>query len=318
MKGRRRAQAKRQMENRDLIKQELLAKVADLHSVPEGAYNIREDGRGTGRRSTADIRIENKSDAPGIVVTVRDGVKNKSVHIPVIITQSGITETVYNDFYIGRNCDVLIVAGCGIHNSGDEASAHDGVHTLHIGEGSRVRYVEKHYAEGTSSKSMKPKMEVDLAPGASIEIETVQLGGVSASERETLIRASEDSSVMINERIMTDGDETVSSKTTVELDGNGGTARINSRSVAKGNSRQVFYPAITGNAECFGHVQCDSVIMDNATVRSIPEVSANNIGARLIHEAAIGRIAGDQILKLMTLGLTAEEAEERIISGLMK
>lgn len=306
------------MSNQDLIKKNLLEKVADLHEIPAGAYNIRENSESAGRRSTEDIRIDSKEDAPGIVVTVKDGTKNKSVHIPVVITESGITETVYNDFFIGRDCDVLIVAGCGIHTSGDKASAHDGIHVLHVGENSKVKYVEKHYAEGTGDRSMKPEMKVDLAPGASIDIETVQLGGVSDSVRVTEINAAENSAVNITERIMTDGNETVESKTTVNLNGNASSARINSRSVARGNSCQVFYPAITGNAECVGHVQCDSVIMDSARVRSIPEVCANSTDARLIHEAAIGRIAGDQILKLMTLGLSAEEAEERIIAGLLK
>ena len=306
------------MEDKSLIRKNLLEKVADLHSVPDGAYNIRENSNSSGRRSTEQIKIENKEGAPGIVVTVADGTKNKSVHIPVIITETGITETVYNDFLIGRDCDVLIVAGCGIHNSGEEKSAHDGVHSLKVGENSRVRYIEKHYAEGDGSRTMEPKMTVELARGATVEIETVQLGGVSDSTRETTINAGEDSTVLITERIMTDGVETVDSKTTVNLNGKGSTARINSRSVARGDSRQVFYPIINGNADCFGHVQCDSIIMDKATVRSIPEICANDVDARLIHEAAFGRIAGDQILKLMTLGLDAEEAEERILAGLLK
>ena len=240
------------------------------------------------------------------------------MHIPVIITETGITETVYNDFFIGENCDVLIVAGCGIHNSGEEKSAHDGVHSLKVGKNSRVRYVEKHYAEGEGSRSMAPRMTVELAEGATVEIETVQLGGVSDSIRETAIDAAENASVLITERIMTSGVETVESKTTVNLNGNGSTARINSRSVARGESKQIFYPAINGNADCFGHVQCDSIIMDSATVRSIPEICANDLNARLIHEAAIGRIAGDQILKLQTLGLSPEQAEERILAGLLK
>ena len=306
------------MEDKNLIRKNLLEKVADLHSVPDGAYNIRENSASSGRRSTEQIKIENKEGAPGIVVTVADGTKNKSVHIPVIITETGITETVYNDFNIGRDCDVLIVAGCGIHNSGEEKSAHDGVHSLKVGENSRVRYVEKHYAEGNGNRSMEPKMTVELERGATVEIETVQLGGVSDSVRETTINAGEGATVLITERIMTDGVETVDSKTTVNLNGDGSTARINSRSVARGDSRQVFYPIINGNADCFGHVQCDSIIMDSATVRSIPEICANDVNARLIHEAAIGRIAGDQILKLMTLGLDAEEAEERILAGLLK
>ena len=306
------------MEDKNLIRKNLLEKVADLHSVPDGAYNIRENSSSAGRKSTDNIKIENKEGAPGIVVTVVDGTKNKSVHIPVIITETGINETVYNDFFIGEDCDVLIVAGCGIHNSGEEKSAHDGVHSLKVGKNSRVRYVEKHYAEGTGGRSMAPKMTVELAEGATVEIETVQLGGVSDSVRETVIDAGENASVLITERIMTDGVETVDSRTTVNLNGAGSSARINSRSVARGDSKQIFYPAINGNAECFGHVQCDSIIMDRATVRSIPEICANDVDARLIHEAAIGRIAGDQILKLQTLGLDAEEAEERILAGLLK
>ena len=306
------------MEDKNLIRKNLLEKVADLHSVPDGAYNIRENSSSAGRKSTDNIMIENKEGAPGIVVTVVDGTKNKSVHIPVIITETGINETVYNDFFIGEDCDVLIVAGCGIHNSGEEKSAHDGMHSLKVGKNSRVRYVEKHYAEGTGGRSMAPKMTVELAEGATVEIETVQLGGVSDSVRETVIDAGENASVLITERIMTDGVETVDSRTTVNLNGAGSSARINSRSVARGDSRQIFYPAINGNAECFGHVQCDSIIMDRATVRSIPEICANDVDARLIHEAAIGRIAGDQILKLQTLGLDAEEAEERILAGLLK
>ena len=306
------------MEDKNLIRKNLLEKVADLHSVPDGAYNIRENSSSAGRRSTDNIKIENKEGVPGIVVTVKDGTKNKSVHIPVIITEAGINETVYNDFLIGDDCDVLVVAGCGIHNSGEEKSAHDGVHSLKVGKNSRVRYVEKHYAEGTGGRSMAPKMTVELAEGATVEIETVQLGGVSDSVRETVIDAGENASVLITERIMTDGVETVDSRTTVNLNGAGSSARINSRSVARGDSKQIFYPAINGNAECFGHVQCDSIIMDRATVRSIPEICANDVDARLIHEAAIGRIAGDQILKLQTLGLDAEEAEERILAGLLK
>ena len=306
------------MEKKDLIRQNLLEKVADLHSVPDGAYNIRENGKGTDRRSTDEIKIENKESAPGIIVTVADGTKRKSVHIPVVITETGINETVHNDFIVGRDCDVLIVAGCGIHNSGEEKASHDGVHTLRVGENSKVKYVEKHYAEGSGKRSMKPKMTVTLEKGASVDIETVQLGGVSDSVRETVIDAGEEASIVITERIMTSEHETVDSRTTVNLNGKDSSARINSRSVARGDSTQIFYPAINGNSACFGHVQCDSIIMDRAKVRSIPEICANDVEAQLIHEAAIGKIAGDQILKLMTLGLTAEEAEERILAGLLK
>lgn len=302
------------------VRRELLEKIADLHGVPEGAYNIRENSELAGRHNTEEITIETKTDKPGINIYVKDGTKNKSVHIPVIITKTGITEMVYNEFFIGEDCDVLIVAGCGIHNAGDATSAHDGLHTFEIGKNSHVRYIEKHYGEGNGSgeRIMNPTMTAHLAPGASMEIETVQIGGIDSTNRKTTIHAEENCEVAVNERIMSDGRQNVMSETEVILDGNGSRARINSRSVAKGSSTQVFYPRMTGNADCFGHVQCDSIIMDDAKIRSIPEICANSVDARLIHEAAIGKIAGDQILKLMTLGLTHDEAEEKILSGLLK
>lgn len=308
------------MENSDIVRKGLLEKIADLHSVPEGAYNIRENSESAGRRSTDEITIETKTDKPGINIIVKSGTKRKSVHIPVIITKTGITEMVYNDFIIGDDCDVLIVAGCGIHNTGDEASAHDGVHHLEIGKNSKVKYIEKHYGEGNGSgeRVMNPEMTANLGEGSSLEIESVQIGGIDSSNRKTVITCGKDGEVIMNERLMTDGRQNVVSDTEIILNERGAKAQINSRSVAKGNSTQVFYPRMTGNADCFGHVQCDSIIMDNAKVRSIPEVAANHVDARLVHEAAIGKIAGDQILKLMTLGLTAEEAEERIIAGLLK
>ena len=308
------------MENNDIVRKGLLEKIADLHSVPEGAYNIRENSQLAGRRNTDEITIETKTDKPGINIIVKSGTKRKSVHIPVIITKTGISEMVYNDFLIGDDCDVLIVAGCGIHNTGDEASAHDGVHHLEIGRNSKVKYIEKHYGEGNGSgeRIMNPEMTATLADGASLEIESVQIGGIDSTNRKTVITCGKGCEVVINERIMSDGHQNVVSDTEIILNEKGAKAQINSRSVAKGDSTQLFYPKMTGNAECFGHVQCDSIIMDNAKVRSIPEICANSVDARLIHEAAIGKIAGDQILKLMTLGMTAEEAEERIIAGLLK
>lgn len=302
------------------IRMGLLEKIADLHGTPQGAYNIRENGTSAGRRNTDEITIETKTDKPGINIIVKSGTKNKSVHIPVVITQTGLTEMVYNDFLIGDDCDVLIVAGCGIHNSGDEKSAHDGVHHLEIGKNSHVRYIEKHYGEGGGSgeRIMNPEMTANLAPGASLDIESVQIGGIDSTNRKTVITAAEGCEVNMSERLMSDGKQNVVSDTEVILNGAGSKARINSRSVAKGDSTQLFYPKLTGNTDCFGHVTCDSIIMDNAKVRSIPEICANSVNARLIHEAAIGKIAGDQILKLMTLGLTAEEAEEKILNGLLK
>ena len=308
------------METNDIIRRGLLEKIADLHGVPEGAYNIRENSQLAARHNTDEITIETKTDNPGINIYVKAGTKNKSVHIPVIITKTGITEMVYNDFFIGDDCDVLIVAGCGIHNTGDEKSAHDGLHTFKIGKNSHVKYIEKHYGEGNGSgeRIMNPTMTAELERGATMEIETVQIGGIDSTNRKTVITAGEDCEVNVAERIMSDGHQNVVSDTEVILNGRGAKARINSRSVAKGESTQLFYPKMTGNAECFGHVQCDSIIMDNAKIRSIPEICANSVDARLIHEAAIGKIAGDQITKLMTLGLTAEEAEEKILAGLLK
>ena len=304
----------------DDIRLGLLEKIADIHDTPAGAYNIRENGESSGRQNTDEITIETKTDKAGINIFVKDGTKQKSVHIPVIITKTGISEMVYNDFVIGDDCDVLIVAGCGIHNAGDEKSAHDGVHSLVIGKNSHVRYIEKHYGEGkgTGERVMNPAMTARLGKSSVLEIESVQIGGIDSTNRTTEIIADENCEVVISERIMTDGRQKVESNTKIVLDGKGSKARINSRSVAKGESVQVFYPRLEGNAECFGHVQCDSIIMDSAKVRSIPEIAANSVDARLIHEAAIGKIAGDQILKLETLGLTHDEAEEKILSGLLK
>lgn len=308
------------MKKNDDIRMGLLEKIADIHNTPEGAYNIRENGESSGRQNTDEITIETKTDKAGINIFVKDGTKQKSVHIPVIITKTGISEMVYNDFVIGDDCDVLIVAGCGIHNSGDEKSAHDGVHSLVIGKNSHVKYIEKHYGEGGGSgeRIMNPAMTARLGKSSVLEIESVQIGGIDSTNRTTEIVADENCEVFISERIMTDGRQKVESNTKIVLDGKGSKARINSRSVAKGESVQVFYPRLEGNAECFGHVQCDSIIMDSAKVRSIPEIAANSVDARLIHEAAIGKIAGDQILKLETLGLTHDEAEEKILSGLLK
>lgn len=308
------------MEKNNDIRLGLLEKIADIHGTPSGAYNIRENSQLSGRQNTDEITIETKTDKPGINIIVKEGTKNKSVHIPVIITETGITEMVYNDFIIGDDCDVLIVAGCGIHNAGDEKSAHDGVHSFEIGKNSRVKYIEKHYGEGGGSgeRIMNPAMTAHLSKGSVLEIESVQIGGIDSTNRSTEIFAEENCEIIISERIMSDGRQRVTSNTKIILNGKGSKARINSRSVAKGDSVQVFYPALEGNAECFGHVQCDSIIMDNAKVRSIPEIAANSVDARLIHEAAIGKIAGDQILKLETLGLTHDEAEEKILSGLLK
>jgi Fe-S cluster assembly scaffold protein SufB len=302
------------------IEKNLLAQVADLHDVPAGAYNIREDGELHGRKSTENIEIVTKKDKPGIEIRIKPGTKNESVHIPVLITKTGHIEMVYNDFYVGEDSDVLIVAGCGIHNGGREKSQHDGIHTFYLGRNSRIRYVEKHYGEGpgTGERIMNPQTIVHMEEGSYIEMETVQIKGVDSTKRYTKIEAAAGCEVMITEKLMTHDKQAAVSEMDVLLSGKGSRARIISRSVAQNESEQTFYPRVVGMNECFGHVQCDSIIMHNARVRSIPEISAKHVSAQLIHEAAIGKIAGDQLLKLMTLGLSEEEAEERILSGFLR
>ena len=304
----------------DAIQKSLLEQVAGLHEVPEGAYNIRANGKAAARNTTASIDIVSKEDKDGIDIIIKPGTKNESVHIPVVLSESGLTDLVYNDFFIGDNCDVTIVAGCGIHNCGGQESRHDGIHTFHVGKNSHVHYSEKHYAEGDGrgEKIMNPQTIVYLEEGASIQMETVQIRGIDSTKRETKIVCGKDAEAVVTERLMTHGDQVAESDMEISLDGDGARGRVISRSVAKGTSRQVFYPKMVGNAACFGHVQCDSIIMGDARISSIPAIVANHVDAQLIHEAAIGRIAGDQILKLMTLGLTEKEAEEQIVNGFLK
>ncbi len=298
----------------------LLREIAELEGTPKGAYNIRKDGALDSRATTANIDIVSKQDKPGIDIFIKDGTKNESVHIPVIITKTGWTELVYNDFHIGKDCDVVIVAGCGIHNAGDEKSEHDGLHVFYVGENSRVQYVERHYGEGegTGERIMNPRTEVYLEKGASIQLDTTQLRGVDSTERYTKVVAGEDSEVSLTEKLLTHDKQIATSEMDVILEGMGASCRVISRSVAQGESEQVFYPRVVGEGACFGHVQCDAIIMDKAKVKAIPAITANHTDAQLVHEAAIGRIAGDQILKLMTLGLTEAEAEEEIINGFLR
>lgn len=304
----------------DRIDQHLLEEIADLEGVPQGAYNIRKNGKLEGRSSSAHIVIDTKTDKPGIDIHIAPGTKNESVHIPVILTETGLNDMVYNDFYIGEGCDVDIIAGCGIHNSGCETSQHDGIHTFYVGKNARVRYVEKHYGEGpgTGKRILNPQTVVYLEEGAFIQLDTTQIRGVDSTVRETKIVVGKDAEAVINEKLLTHDSQTAESRMEVILDGAGASGRVISRSVAQDGSQQVFYPKMTGNAKCFGHVQCDSIIMGEAKISSIPAIVANHVDAQLVHEAAIGRIAGDQILKLMTLGLTEQEAEERILEGFLQ
>ena len=306
----------------DAIEKDLLLKIADLHGVPEGAYNIRENGESAGRSSTANIEILSRKDGKaGIDVYIRPGTKNESVHIPVILCRAGWQEMVYNDFYIGDGADVLIVAGCGIHNCGgvDLTSRHDGIHTFYLGRNARVKYVEKHYGEGDGNGEnvMNPTTVAHLAEGAHMEMETTQIKGIDSTNRVTRADLKEGAELIIREKIYTHGKQKADTDFMVDMNGAGASADVISRSVAAGNSRQHFVSTMNGNAPCHGHTECDAIIMDKASVTAAPCLSANDIDAELIHEAAIGKIAGEQLIKLMTLGLTEKEAEEQIIKGFL-
>lgn len=302
------------------IDKELLSQVAGLHEVPKGAYNIRKNGDSGGRRSTENIEIITKDDKSGIDIIIKPGTKNESVHMPVIITETGIQEVVYNDFYVGEGADVLIVAGCGIHNSGDKDSKHDGIHRFFIEKDARLRYVEKHYGEGDGKgeRIMNPATEVTLGENAVCEMEMVQIKGVDSTVRKMDAHLGKNAKLIVTERLMTHGRQFAQSDMEINLDGEDSSAQIISRSVGKDDSKQVFNPIAIGNNSCRAHIQCDSIIMDNSNIRSIPEIAANHRDAQIVHEAAIGRINGDQLLKLQTLGLTPEEAENVIIDGFLK
>lgn len=304
----------------DQIQKNLLEQVAGLHEIPSGAYNIRSNGASAGRNTTANIDIVTKTDKPGIDIVIKPNTKKESVHIPVIISESGLEESVYNDFYIGENSDVVIVAGCGIHNSGDKLSKHDGIHTFHIGKNAKVKYVEKHYGsgDGTGGRIMNPQTIVEIEDGGFLEMETVQIKGIDSTKRSTKATLADNAKIVITEKLMTHGDQIAETSFDVDLNGENSSANVISRSVAKGNSKQVFLSKINGNNKCSGHSECDAIIMDNAVISAIPEITANDLDAALIHEAAIGKIAGEQIIKLMTLGLTAQQAEEQIVNGFLK
>ena len=304
----------------DEIQMHILQEVADLHTIPEGAYNIRSNGALAGRNTTANIDIVSKPDGSGIDIHIKPGTKNESVHIPVVLSQSGLKDLVYNDFFVGEGADVVIVAGCGIHNCGNQDSQHDGVHRFFVEKNAKVKYVEKHYGEGdgTGKRILNPVTEVHLGEGSAMEMEMVQIKGVDSTVRTTHADVAAGASLVVRERLMTHGGQRAESIYVTELNGDGSRADVVSRSVAKDSSYQKFDSRITGNAACTGHTECDAIIMGNARILAVPQLEANNIDAALIHEAAIGKIAGEQIIKLMTLGLTEQEAEEQIVSGFLK
>ncbi len=304
----------------DSIQKNLLEQIAGLHDLPQGAYSLRINGALQGKNSSENIEIVKKEDKPGIDIYIKPGTKKESVHIPVLLSQSGLKELVYNDFHVGEDCDVTIVAGCGIHNGGDETSEHSGIHAFYVGKNAKLKYVEKHYGDGDGKgkRVMNPTTIIELAEGAYMEMETAQIKGIDDTVRETTAKLAEGATLIVGEKLMTHGDQYAETRFTVDLDGKNSGAHVVSRSVAKDNSRQLFVSHVNGNNECSGHTECDAIIMDNASVSAVPEIVANHTDAQLIHEAAIGKIAGEQLIKLMTLGLTEKQAEEEIINGFLK
>lgn len=305
----------------DKIQRDLLSTVADIHSVPEGAYNIRANGKLDSRATTKNIDIVTKADKPGIDIIIKPGTKNESVHIPVIISETGINDLVYNDFYIGEDADVVIVAGCGIHNCGDQSARHDGIHTFHVGKGAKVKYIEKHYGEGDGigSNVMNPTTVVEIDEDGYMEMETTQVKGIDSTVRDTRAYLNgKNAKLVVKDSVMTHGTQHADALFEVTLDGENSTCELTSRAVAKNSSTQTFKAVTTGNAPCASHTECDGIIMDDAKISAAPEIVANDLDASLIHEAAIGKIAGEQLIKLMTLGLTEEEAENEIIAGFLR
>ena len=304
----------------DEIQERILMEVADLHGVPEGAYNIRANGKLASRSTTANIDITTKEDVSGIDIRIKPGTKHESVHIPVVVSESGLKDMVYNDFYIGEDCDVDIVAGCGIHNCGDQDAEHDGIHRFYVGKNAKVKYVEKHYGEGDGrgKRILNPLTEVHMEENSYVEMEMVQIKGVDSTDRVTNAELAAGAKLIVRERLLTHGTQSAVSTYVVDLNGDDASTDLVSRSVAKDQSIQTFNSKINGNAKCSGHSECDAIIMDDAKIIAVPGLTANNIDAALIHEAAIGKIAGEQIVKLMTLGLTEEEAEAQIVNGFLK
>ena len=305
----------------DQNEKNILKIVADMDEVPTGtAYNIRSNCGCSGRNSTENIKIENKADKPGIDIIVKPGTKNEVVMIPVVITESGVEDLVYNDFFIGEDTDITIIAGCGIHNCGDNKSQHDGIHTFHLKKNARVKYIEKHYgeADGRGENVLNPVTVINMDEDSYMEMDTVQIKGVDSTTRDTQATLKDNATLIVKEKLLTDGVQYAKTDFVINLDGENCSTHVVSRSVAKGESKQYFVSNVIGNNKCMGHTECDAIIMDNAIVHAKPEIVANHIDASLIHEAAIGKIAGEQIMKLMTLGLTEEEAQQQIVNGFLK
>jgi Fe-S cluster assembly scaffold protein SufB len=300
------------------VDKNLLKEVANLHDIPQGAYNIRKNGQGVGRNTTANIDIVTKQDKPGIDVIIKPGTKNESVHIPVILSES-MDDLVYNTFEVGEDADVLIVAGCGVHNTGSKRAEHDGIHEFFVRRGARMKYVEKHYGEGDGKgqRILNPTTIIEVEEGGVAELEMAQIKGIDSAKRDTQVKLHKGAKLIVSERLLTYMEQYAESDITVELLEEGATAQILSRSVAQDKSKQIFHLNLRGYADCRGHIQCDSIIMHDAQVSSIPEISAFHSDAQLVHEAAIGKIASEQLVKLMCLGLTEKEAEDTILKGFL-
>ncbi len=303
----------------DKIQKNLLEQITGLHEVPQGAYSLRINGSLHGKNSSENIEIVKKEDKPGIDIYIKAGTKNESVHIPVLLSSTGLKELVYNDFHIGEDCDVTIVAGCGIHNGGNDDSEHSGVHAFYLEKNAKLKYIEKHYGsgEGSGKRIMNPTTVIELAENAYMEMDTAQIKGVDDTIRNTKATIAAGATLKVGEKLMTHGNQYAETRFEVDLNGEDSGVHVVSRSVAKENSKQLFISKINGNNTCSGHTECDAIIMDNASVSAVPEIMANHTDAQLIHEAAIGKIAGEQLIKLMTLGLTEKEAEEQIINGFL-
>ncbi len=303
----------------DAIQKDLLEKIAGLHEVPQGAYSLRINGSLHGKNSSENIEIVKKEDKPGIDIYIKPGTKNESVHIPVLLSSTGLKELVYNDFHIGEDCDVTIVAGCGIHNGGNDDSEHSGIHSFFVEKNAKLKYVEKHYGsgEGSGKRIMNPTTVIELGENAYMEMDTAQIKGVDDTIRNTKATLAAGATLKVGEKLMTHGAQYAETRFEVDLNGENSGVHVVSRSVAKENSKQLFVSKVNGNSACSGHTECDAIIMDNASVSAVPEIMANHTDAQLIHEAAIGKIAGEQLTKLMTLGLTEKEAEEQIINGFL-
>ena len=303
----------------DNVTEGVLDVINDNKFSQTGAFNLRENGTSICHGDSEHIKIKKKTDKPGIDIYIDGKTDGEAVYIPVVLSKSGMTDLVYNDFYVEDGADVRIVAGCGIHNSGCNESRHDGIHTFHVGKNANVRYEEKHYGEGngTGARVLNPVTNIFVGENSVFTLETTQIKGVDSTKRETFVELGPNAKLYVTEKLMTHDAQHAISNMEVKLNGEGSSARIISRSVAKGTSNQIFHPKAIGNNACHAHVQCDSIIMDKASISSIPEINANHIDAQIIHEAAIGRINDEQLIKLRTFGMTEEEAEAVIIENFL-